>query len=596
MLTACSIGTGNSIYFMKSVKDLRVYYPAVLVALVVLAFSVYSFYQLKSSASMRRAKLFEMYTLQASEKLQQRIIDYTQILRGCQSLFYSADTITSREWRIYATNLDLSGNYPGIQGLAYARYIDREEQARTEEQVRREYSYFRIRSSSKLPYLTPIIFIEPKDERNLRAFGFDMFSEANRRQAMMRAMLSGQAAMSHKVILVQETNVAVQPGFLLYLPVYNVADTPASPEARRKSIKGFVYIPFRAYDLMNAVFEDFHEIGIEVYDQYRSEDNLLYRYTPQPQKVGTKPDRAYEFATDTVLNIAGSQWTLHFASDFTFGSQVERAQPQMVLVFGAAISILLYLLTLGYINKKQAALEELNLSKEVERKKDEFIGIASHELKTPLTSIKAYLQMLARSPLGDKEKSFVNKASVQANKLNSLITDLLDVSKIQAGTIRLNSEDFKLSELINESVESVLHMYSSHRIDRPAGIPDLTLTGDKLRLEQALINLLVNAIKYSPGASAVSLGLSVLPTQVVISVRDQGIGISSENQGRIFEKFYRSEDLSPVFSGLGMGLFITYEIVRRHHGTIKVESELGKGSVFSICLPLSNASSESSNC
>ncbi|HEY0898493.1 MAG TPA: HAMP domain-containing sensor histidine kinase, partial [Sphingobacteriaceae bacterium] len=134
-------------------------------------------------------------------------------------------------------------------------------------------------------------------------------------------------------------------------------------------------------------------------------------------------------------------------------------------------------------------------------KKDEFIGIASHELKTPLTSIKAYIQLLDRSSLGEKERTFVSKANSNIVKLNSLISDLLDVSKIQAGRLQFNVTAFPLHEMIEESIENVQHMYTTHRIIRPEVIPDLIIRGDKLRLEQALTNFLVNAVKYSPGAN-----------------------------------------------------------------------------------------------
>ena len=570
---------------MKSYKDLRVYYPAVLVLIAVLLFTIFSFYELKRSAKARRTKLFELYTQQTTEKLQKRIVDYTQILRGCQSLFYSSDSVTSREWRLYSENLQLTAHYPGIQGIAFAKYIRQHQRTELESLIRRDFPYFKIQSPPTSVDLTPIIFIEPKDERNLRAFGFDMFSEQNRREAMIRALKTGEAAMTHKIKLLQETSVGVQPGFILYLAVYRNPASIKSVEDRKANLLGFVYIPFRAHDLMNAVFKEDDNVEITVYDQDKLiKDNLLFRSTPKYNEKTNKLGE-YELSKNTILQLAGNKWLIHFSTDQMFGSPIERSQPQVVLVFGMAISILLYLLTINYINKRQVALEELDLAREIEQKKDEFIGIASHELKTPLTSIKAYLQMLGRSNLGEREKHFVSKATTQTIKLNSLIADLLDVSKIQAGSLKLNVSDFELSDLVNESIESVMHMYQSHIITKPSSLPQITMTGDKIRLEQALINLLVNAIKYSPGKETVSLNLSVEAEKIVISVQDFGIGISNGNQSRIFEKFYRAEELSPVFSGLGMGLFISYEIVRRHNGIITVKSELGKGSTFSIVLP-----------
>ena len=522
---------------MKSKNELKTYYPAILVLIAVLSFSLFSFYQLRKSAKARRVKLFELYTNQATERLEKRIIDYAQILRGCQSLFHSSTSITAKEWKLYTDNLKLADNYPGIQGVGFAKYISSSQKQKLEQEIRKDYPDFKIKSLSNSAYLTPIIYIEPKDQRNLRALGFDMFSESNRRQAMIRSMVTGQATITKKVILMQETNVGVQPGFLIYLPVYRNSGS-LTQSHKAAEIEGFVYMPFRAYDLMNAVFKGFSNIDIKVYDQNKTDEkNILYRSSSLNKSLRDTSSYNIEFRTNKLINIAGSKWTIHFEANNQFGSQVERAQPQLVLIFGVAISILLYLLTLNYIHKRQTVLEELNLSKEIERKKDEFIGIASHELKTPLTSIKAYLQMLGRSELGEREKSFVNKANAQTNKLNSLIADLLDVSKIQAGSIKLNTAPFELKDLINESIESVLHMYQSHNIVKPSDIPDITLNGDKLRLEQALINLLVNAIKYSPGAGVVTLNLSLEEKKVILSVIDKGIGISKNHQSRVFEKF-----------------------------------------------------------
>ncbi|WP_207420432.1 CHASE domain-containing sensor histidine kinase [Desertivirga brevis] len=571
---------------MKTEKELKTYLPAVLVFVAVLSFSLFSFYQLGKSAKLRRAKLFELYTEQAAERLDKRIIDYTQILKGCQSLFYSSGSVTTVEWKAYTKNLSLSDNYPGIQGIGYAKYITIDQIKDVELEMRKQYPKFEIKTKPDQQRLTPIIYIEPSDKRNLRALGFDMFSEVKRRQAIQRAMKTGEASITRKVTLIQETNVGVQPGFLLYLPVYKNPELKATKE-RHNNVEGFVYIPFRAYDLMDAVFDGFADLDIRVYDQtHLNADNLLYKTEEISESLREQQRSEIEFKTSRTLNIAGNKWTLVFSTDNKFGSQVERAQPQIVLVFGIAISILLYIVTLNYIHKRQTALEELNLTKEIERKKDEFLGIASHELKTPLTSIKAYLQMLERSQLGEKQSNFVKKANIQANKLNSLIADLLDVSKIQAGSIKINSVPFPLSELINESIESVLHLHSSHQILGPEAIPEITLLGDKLRLEQALVNLLVNAIKYSPGAGSIGISLLENNNQVTICVEDQGIGISKEHQARIFEKFYRSDDLSPFISGLGMGLFIASEIVSKHNGYITVDSNLGEGSRFCIHLPI----------
>lgn len=233
---------------------------------------------------------------------------------------------------------------------------------------------------------------------------------------------------------------------------------------------------------------------------------------------------------------------------------------------------------------------DIHDQKMLEEKKDEFIGIASHELKTPLTSIKAYMQLLQTMvPEGSTLKNYVKKTNGFVDKLNGLITELLDVSKIQAGKLQFNMEQIDLSVLVRESVESVQHSSTTHKIIIEDDLPIRKVTGDKMRLEQVLINFLTNAVKYSPQANKVIVKAWEEDDRVIVSVRDFGLGIPRENQKKIFDRFYRVEGLSPHISGLGIGLYIASEIVRRHKGKVWVESEEGKGSTFYFCLPFSGS-------
>lgn len=219
-------------------------------------------------------------------------------------------------------------------------------------------------------------------------------------------------------------------------------------------------------------------------------------------------------------------------------------------------------------------------------KKDEFIGLASHELKTPLTSISGYLQILERTLSEDKNKKFVNKTILQVNKLTSLVSDLLDVSKIEAGKLQLAKEMFDIRFVLNEAIELIDHSNVSATITLDTEIDSLPVYGDPQRIEQVVINFLTNAIKYSPSNSEVKVSLISTDNEVLVGVKDSGIGISEEMRSKVFSRFYRVEGLSPHMSGLGIGLYLSKEIIERHDGKIWVESELDKGSTFWFSLPL----------
>jgi PAS domain S-box-containing protein len=225
-------------------------------------------------------------------------------------------------------------------------------------------------------------------------------------------------------------------------------------------------------------------------------------------------------------------------------------------------------------------LQELN------HYKDEFMAMASHELKTPLTVIKANLQILEQKMQNDYRLNFVNKTLKQVNKLTDLISDLLDVSKIQSGKLELNMTKFNLIPLLLEVIENIQQTSTEHRIHFDPPTDNITITADADRIEQVIINILTNAIKYSPNASEVTVAVSVKMNSVLVEVKDGGIGISREDIDRVFTRFYRVRGLASTFSGSGIGLYISSEIVKRHGGEIWVESEEGKGSTFYFTIPL----------
>jgi PAS domain S-box-containing protein len=221
-----------------------------------------------------------------------------------------------------------------------------------------------------------------------------------------------------------------------------------------------------------------------------------------------------------------------------------------------------------------------------ESQKDEFLSIASHELKTPLTTIKAFFQLTKREMSGrSKMDGFIGKAERQLERLGRLIEDLLDVSKINAGKMVYNKADFDLNQLLADVTEAMQQTTVKHRIELQTDC-SIIYHGDQHRIEQVLINLLNNAVKYSPDSDNVVVRCELEERNVVISVQDFGIGIAEEHLKGLFDRFYRVDNTSARFQGLGLGLFISAEIVKRHGGSFWIESQPGVGSAFYFLLPL----------
>ena len=258
-----------------------------------------------------------------------------------------------------------------------------------------------------------------------------------------------------------------------------------------------------------------------------------------------------------------------------------------------------YLLNIVPVKKKEKVIKWVGTFTDIEEQKralktkDEFLSIASHELKTPLTSIKAYLQLLNKMSSPDATtKNFIDRSLLQVNKLDSLINDLLDVSKIESGKLKFDLEPVCFDSLIKNTLEILEQIYPDVPFIREG---DLTgkIMGNSMRLEQVIINLISNAIKYSPKNKAVTIITKrTADNKFYFGVKDEGMGISKEHQEEIFQKFYRVSDSSSVAQGLGIGLYICSEILARHQAVFGVESELGQGATFYFEIPLLDESAQ----
>ncbi len=242
-------------------------------------------------------------------------------------------------------------------------------------------------------------------------------------------------------------------------------------------------------------------------------------------------------------------------------------------------------LTLENTRLYEKVKKEIEERIEVDKKKDEFISIASHELKTPVTSLKAYTQILQST--FDESKNLqavemLSKMDKQIDKLTKLIVDLLDVTKIDKGEFIFEMEEFDFNEMVKEIAEEMQRITQSHKI-----ILDLNkcdpVRADRNRIGQVIVNFISNAIKYSPGKDHIIVKTSCENYKVSLSVIDHGIGIPAEEHGNVFRRFFRvSGKNSYTFPGMGLGLYISSEIIKRHQGRIFFESAEGKGSSFSF--------------
>lgn len=229
----------------------------------------------------------------------------------------------------------------------------------------------------------------------------------------------------------------------------------------------------------------------------------------------------------------------------------------------------------------------IEFQKTNERRKDEFLSIASHELKTPLTSIKAFNQLMLRANDVASMQDHLEKSSENIVRLEKLIDDLLDVTKITAGKMQYNMEEFDFHSIVEDVVSGAKLLAIHHDLILESNEQTL-FYGDRFRLEQVLHNFLNNAIKYSPDGKKIIINSKVDKENLIVSIQDFGIGIPKHEISRLFERYYRVDNTVMRFEGLGLGLFIASEILKRHRGNFWLESEEGVGSTFFFKLPISN--------
>ncbi len=241
----------------------------------------------------------------------------------------------------------------------------------------------------------------------------------------------------------------------------------------------------------------------------------------------------------------------------------------------------------GNLKGAVSITHDITQRKELERKKDDFISIASHELKTPITSIKGFVHILSKRLEENDKPSYdlLSRVDFQLDKLTDLIEELLEMSRSRHGKLVYKKKTFDFSTLVNEVVDDMQQTNEKYKIILVNGIKQ-KIRGDRERLSQVLVNLINNAIKYSPDSEKIIVRVKKNEGSLQVGIRDFGIGIDRRERERIFDRFYRVE--SPehkTFPGLGVGLYLSREIIERHKGKIWFESKRGKGSTFYFEIP-----------
>lgn len=584
-------------------------YLVLAVSLLLTVGITYVYYQNAKSKDKIR---FNNETTRLQSVIENKINLYIALLKGGRGFIESNQNITRQNFAEYVESLEMRKNYTGAQGIGYTQIVSAADRQAFVERMRAEgYADFNIFPFIEKDTYQVVTYLEPFDERNRKFIGFDISTEKNWSEASNRAAASGEAAASAKISLVQEDGAEAQPGFLIYLPIYQKG-SKSSVGNRSKNVVGYIYSPFRSDRFLNEVQnnQSASDILIKVYDGGINEENLLMQSGDLISlKVADRIDERY--TSEKELNVAGKNWIVQFESSPAFAAQSSVSWTPIILIIGVIFSLLLsgmtYWETFARIKLQATAAELYDLqeqkqellekeqkarlsAEQANKAKDAFIAVVSHELRTPLNTIAGWTRILRTGELSENTKNLALEKVERSLRLQiKLVEALLDYSQIASGTIKLENKEFDFSHIFEKifaEFETAAQEKSIEMV-KENSLNGQTVFGDEDKMKVVIYNLLDNAVKFTHSGGKLKAFAVENNGHIQMIIKDDGRGISPEFLPFVFDRFTQADTSSTRDSGgLGLGLTISNQIVKLHNGTIEAQSEgEGKGSVFTVNVP-----------
>ncbi|MDB2414996.1 CHASE domain-containing protein [Rickettsiales bacterium] len=569
------------------------------------------FYYSRDVESKSIESNFEKMAVHKSDIIQDRLNAYYELLNSINRFYISSNFIDREEFSTFSK--DIIKSYPGIYALEWVPRIKYGEKEKYEKLVHKDgYPDFRILEKDgdniipvkKRDEYFPVYYIEPYTE-NMKEFGLDMAMDKSSNKAMSEARDSGKSIATKCISLTQGDDKS--HGFMVFRPIYKNNMPIDTVSERKEHLSGFAVGIFTIADMIDSLL-DAHaraDMNIHIYDNYiRGDESILY---------GKKNENAM-FYNRIPVEIAGRQWTLEFTPTYVFIKKQQGWQAWSVLIGGLLFTSLLQALLLimtartevikKLVEERTAELvdskkeleiytKELEISKEkaeeIARLKSEFLATMSHEIRTPMNGIFGMAELMLDTSLSSKQSNYIKTLMESADSLLTIIDDILDFSKVEAGKMQLEPIAFDLHEL----TESVAELFSIKANKKEIElivryIPDTPrhLIGDPGRIRQVINNLVGNALKFTE-TGYISITVEQFKSNVKgkvgikVSVEDTGIGLPEGAKDYIFDKFSQADSSTTrKFGGTGLGLAICKQISNLMGGDVGVDSVLAEGSTF----------------
>ncbi|MGI8469266.1 MAG: sensor histidine kinase [Pyrinomonadaceae bacterium] len=589
---------------------LKLPYLALVVSTILTIGVTYIFYQSEQSKDSAR---FQGEVERCRNRIESKIKTYIGLLKAGRGFVESNAQLNKDSFANFVNSLEVGKNYPEVKQIGFSKTVNSDEREALLKKMQAEgYTNFEIFPVSEKTESQPAIYIEPDNEQNQAAIGFDMLSEPSYQAAMKQASETGEPASTDKIYLNQANPRQInagdeKKGFVIFLPIYKGGKIPTTTEDRQKLLEGFIYDSIDADAFLRDALKtaSVSDIAVDIYAGERQPENIIAQAengSPQNKKV---------IASTTEIKVANKLWTVNYQGLPAFDTQSSINWTPIIFIIGIVFSLLIFGMTYlesfarARSEKITRELQESEREKgfllereqkarraaeESSRTKDDFISIVSHELRTPLNSIAGWSRILNSESLPeDIKKKALRTIDKNIREQTEIVEDLLDLSQILSSKKDLVKKEIDLSKIFDETYAEIEFLAKEKKVSL---IKDNSLNGQKIfgdgeKLRKVLRNLFSNAVKFTPEGGQVFAELRKNKRKVEIKIKDTGQGIKPEFMSSIFEHFKQADSSTTrAHGGLGLGLAITRRIVELHGGQISVASEGdGRGTVFTIELP-----------
>ena len=557
---------------------------ALLIFLVTFSAFIFSWNGAQSTVKNDEYTAFQHVSQAFSNNAVARLTLYQNILNSGSALISNTNSITQADWANYYQAFNIDNNYPEVEGITYSEYVPTSNLSSYISNLQSNSQSINIFPSSTTPSSVIVTYIAMYKTNTGASFGFNEYSDTTRRDALQAAILTGQVSMSGPVRLVGSTDN--ESALNIYYPVFQTGASIKTSSERQSAIQGYVGISVFIKSLIQNVLTQVNNsnFGLSFYDGGNSTPVFT---SSNYQAISNTSGYVKSTIPFTLYN---HSWRVVEVGSMNLVPVGERELPILILSRGLVISVALAAAVWYVISIRE---RRIGLSKftEIQAAKDDLLSLASHQLRTPATIVKQYLGMLLQGYVGkvrEEQREIIQSAYDSNEKQLEIISQLLYVARLDAGRITIRPELTNINQLIRRIAknQSSLAKGRSQTINLILSRQPIRLAADAHYLTMALDNLLNNSIKYTPEKGKITISVKQIADEVILDVSDNGAGINPEELEHIFEKFTRGTNpLSTNVNGSGLGLYLTKQIIDLHGGSIEVNSEVGKGTIFEIHLP-----------